>query len=245
MMQHARPSRFDGRLLDDVIGRVAKASRSFLGYPCRDELDYAEVYPLLRHAINNVGDPFGDSAYALNTHALEAEVVEFFAELLHAPKDRVWGYVANGSSEGTLHGLFIARERYPEAKVFLSSATHHGVQKSAHILRLETVVVDAQPSGELDYRDLKHRLFAEHGRPVIIVANIGTPATGAIDDLAQITEAVRAAGVQQLHLHCDAAFGGAIVPFLPDAPVSDFRQPISSIVISGHKFVGCPIQAIW
>lgn len=47
----------------------------------------------------------------------------------------------------------------------------------------------------------------------------------------------------QLNIHCDAAFFGMILPFLPEVETQpfDFRIGIDSIAISGHKMIGTPM----
>jgi histidine decarboxylase len=78
-------------------------------------------------------------------------------------------------------------------------------------------------------------------RPPTIVANVGTTMQGAIDRVEKIMEVLRRQNVDKFYIHCDAALMGMILPFIKDAPLFDFRLPIDSISVSGHKMIGSPI----
>jgi histidine decarboxylase len=73
------------------------------------------------------------------------------------------------------------------------------------------------------------------------VANIGTTVRGAIDNVEKIVNILKDNAISEFYIHCDAALGGMILPFIQEAPVFDFRLPIGSIAISGHKVIGSPI----
>jgi histidine decarboxylase len=45
----------------------------------------------------------------------------------------------------------------------------------------------------------------------------------------------------RFYIHCDAALSGTMLPFLTGAPTISFTRPISSVSVSGHKFLGCPL----
>jgi histidine decarboxylase len=90
-------------------------------------------------------------------------------------------------------------------------------------------------------RTWKKKMKAGIGRPPIIVASIGTTMKGAVDRVEKIIEILRRNAIQKFYIHCDAALGGMILPFADAAPVFDFRMPIGSISVSGHKMIGSPI----
>ena len=48
--------------------------------------------------------------------------------------------------------------------------------------------VGTQPSGEIDYDELRQRLEANSARPAIINVNIGTTVRGAVDDLDRVLQ---------------------------------------------------------
>ena len=105
--------------LDQLYSTIKREANHFIGYPCNIDFDYSELSPFLEQALNNVGDPFVSSNYRVNSHVLEREVVEYFAELTQAGSD-FWGYVTNGGTEGNMYGLYLARELYPEGIVYYS-----------------------------------------------------------------------------------------------------------------------------
>ena len=103
--------------LEELMAELTAARDNFLGYPVSKDFDYAELNQFFKYPINNLGDPYEASTYRVQTHEMEREVIDFFAELFRAnPKD-YWGYVTNGGSESNLYGLYIAREMYPKAMV--------------------------------------------------------------------------------------------------------------------------------
>ena len=164
------------------------------------------------------------------------------ADLYGIPGEASWGYVTSSGSEGNLYGLYLGREALPDGVLFHSSATHYSVPKAGRLLRMDARVVPARPDGRMDLAELARAVRAEGGRPAVVNVNLGTTMTGAHDDIAGIAEVLEREGVP-FHLHCDAALSGMTLPFmdpLADAPRIDFDQPVGSVSVSGHKFLGAP-----
>jgi histidine decarboxylase len=226
--------------LEALISKIQKKTSSFMGYPVAKDFDIDALLPLFQYPINNLGDPFVDSTYAVNSNEIEREVVGYFARLFKAPKDDWWGYVTNGGSEGNLYSLYLAREKYPKGIVYYSDSTHYSVRKNLHVLGVQSITIKSQKNGEMDYRDL-HQTIAQHRNvPVIIVANIGTTMTEAVDDIIKIKSVLRDLAIQQHYIHCDGALGAIINAFSKTNPLS-FELGVDSITLSGHKFIGSPI----
>ena len=226
--------------LDAFLQQLRVDADHFLGYPCTREFDYSPLYPFLSMPLNNVGDPFIDSRYHLNTHKYEREVIAFFTELLHA-KEETWGYVTNGGTEGNMYGIYLAREIYPDALLYYSEATHYSVPKILRMLHARNIMVKSQSNGEIDYQDLAETIRIHRDIPAIIFANIGTTMTGAVDNLDKIKLIIKDLAITQFYIHCDAALGGMILPFVDKSELFDFSVGIDSISISGHKMIGSPI----
>lgn len=216
-------------------------AKTFIGYPIARDFDYSEIYPLLELPLNNVGDPFVESTYDLNSRSLEQEVLTFFAELFRAPANNWWGYVSNGGSEGNLYGLYVARELYNNGIVYYSEATHYSVQKNIQLLNLRSIVIRCQPNGEMDYEDLQQMIRMHRDQPVIMLANIGTTMMEARDDLGKIRSVLKESAIKDYYIHCDAALAGTYSALLGLEPGFDFTHGADSIAISGHKFIGSPI----
>lgn len=227
--------------LDRLYDELKAEAKRCLGYPCNHAFDYSEIYRFLNLAMNNVGDPFQDSTYALNTLELEREVIEIFAELTHLPQEELWGYVTNGGTEGNMYGLYLAREMYPNGMVYFSEHTHYSVAKILRLQHTPSIMIKAQENGEMDYDDLAESLLVNRDVPPIIFANIGTTMTGAIDDLDRIRGILKEQNIENAYIHADAALHGLGLAFIDNPPPWDFAAGIDSLSISGHKWFGAPI----
>jgi len=227
--------------LQELLTRAEHARDEFLGYPVSKDFDYSFLADFLGVPLNNLGDPFTDSTWRVDSRAIEREVVEFFAQLTRAPEGDWWGYVTNGGSESNLYGLYLARELYPQGIVYFSEETHYSVSKNLHLLNMRHIMIRAQDSGEIDYDDLYETLKLHRDAPPIIFANIGTTMTEGKDDIARIRTMLEKLAIHQHYIHSDAALCGPIAPFLDPRPAFDFADGADSIAISGHKFIGSPI----
>jgi histidine decarboxylase len=231
---------FRDRLQQQLI-QIQEKTQFFLGYPVSKDFDYSELLPFLQYPLNNLGDPFVDSTYAVDSREMEKEVVDFFAEMFRAPKNDRWGYVTNGGSEGNLYGLYLARELYPKAMVYYSESTHYSVHKNLHLLGMPNIVIRSQQNGEIDYDDLRNTIQMNRHMPVIILANIGTTMTEARDDVKRIKGILKDLAVKQHYIHADGALSGSYSAFIDPRPAFDFEDGVDSIAISGHKFIGSPM----
>lgn len=211
---------------------------SMLGYPINTKNDYFPLYPFLHYPLINLGDPFTPSSWRVNSEDFEVEVIQFFAKLYKMPKNDFWGYLTSGGTEGNLYGIFVARELYPNGVLYFSKDTHYSISKIARLLRIKCVLVESQPHGEIDYVDLEAKILENKSNPVILNLNLGTTMKGAIDNVDKAVAILHKNKITDFHIHCDAALFGMILPFLKAAPQADFRQPIGSLAISGHKFIG-------
>lgn len=227
--------------LDALYARLRSKMRSSVGYPCNQAFDYGPLHRFLEFSLNNLGDPFAESNYKINTQAIEREVIDTFAGLTRAPADNVWGYVTNGGTEGNMYGLYLARELFPKGIVYFSEDTHYSVVKILHVLGVRSIMIKSQPNGEMDYEDLKETIRLYRDVPPIIFANIGTTMKQAVDSVPAIMDILRGMAISQYYLHCDAALSGMILPFVDKPQPFDFAAGADSISISGHKFIGSPI----
>jgi len=230
----------DQKKLDDLFAGMRKGREFMTGYPCNQGYDYNELAPLLNVSANNIGDPWQNSNYAMNTLEFEREVLKMFGEWLHAPEDNMWGYITGGGTEGNMYGLYLARELHPKGIVYYSEDTHYSVTKIIHVLNMQSIMIRSQENGEIDYDDLRETVRLNRDKPAIIFANIGTTMKQAVDNLPKIKDILRSLAINDYYLHSDAAFPGAYFPFIDNAPPFDFAAGTHSISISGHKFIGSP-----
>lgn len=229
------------RVLAELAAHLEADLTTNIGFPSTLDIDYRRLWPFFNHVLNNVGDPFVESAYPRNTKHLERELLAWFAELMRASHSW-WGVTTSGGTEGIEYGLVHARRRYPEAVAVFSQAAHYSVMKSAIKLGLPTVAVRTGHDGMLDLYDLRDVVRAQRHRPIIVVASIGTTMTEAIDDVGTIREILAEQAVSRAWVHSDAALSGLPLALLPPGgrPRYDLADGADSISISGHKFLGSP-----
>ena len=227
--------------VERTLGNFAAEAAHQIGYPANQQHDYSDLLQFLAHSANNIGDPFQDSNFRINTHDIEREVIADFADLMRLEPQEAWGYVTSGGTEGNMYGLFIARETHPEGTVYFSQDTHYSVLKLLRLLNMQGITVRGQPNGEMDYADLRENLHLNSDSPAIIVANIGTTMKGAVDNLDAIKQVLTDTGVQECYIHADAALSGMILPFVPNPQPHGFDAGIDSIAVSGHKLMGAPV----
>jgi histidine decarboxylase len=229
----------DGEL--DALLRQFDDQRAVqIGFPGAHDFDYSELAPFFAYLLNNVGDPEVGSSFRSHTKHLEREVVTFLADLFRAPVDDRWGYVTNGGSESNLYALHLGRKLFPDGLVYCSEAAHYSVFKAIDLLAMKFVSVRSISSGEMDYEDLGRALSPHRDRAAIVVANIGTTVTEAVDDVGRIKTVLLERSMRRHFIHSDAALSGIPLALLNKRPRFDLADGADSIAISGHKFIGTP-----
>ncbi len=227
--------------LDRLLSQVRTAGEHQVGYPTNLRFDYSPLYPFLDYSLNNVGDPFHESNYWINTHEIERDVIFHFARLMRIDPNEAWGYVTSGGTEGNMYGLYLARELYPNAMFYFSEDTHYSVLKNVRVLNARYIMIKRQENGEIDYRDLHDMINVHRDVPAVIMANIGTTMRGAVDDLGRIKRVLQDSAVTSSYIHADAALSGMILPFVAEPQLFGFDAGIDSISVSGHKLLGAPL----
>ncbi len=233
----------DNERLLKLKHNIEQATNTFLGYPVSKDFDYSELNDFLSYPINNLGDPFEDGTYKVQTHEMEKEVVSFFAKLFRAQPNNYWGYVTNGGSESNLYGLYLARELYPKAMVYYSESTHYSVRKNIHLLNIPSIIIRSQENGEIDYEDFENTVKMNRHKPAIVLTTFGTTMKEAKDDVSKIKQILKHLAIYDHYIHCDAALSGTYGAFMEPRVPFDFKDGADSISISGHKFIGSPIPS--
>ena len=190
-----------------------------------------------KQGINNAGDPFsGQSFYQLNSHDDERVLVNRFAyDILKCAPKSVWGYCASGSTEAIINGLWMARKRFEEVPtVYASKDCHFCVPKAADMLCMRFESVDTDDDGCMDMDVLGERL-KKAKTPSIVVLTLGTTVRNTYDNIEQFYTKVK--DLSKVHVHFDAAFGGAVYPFTKPEWL---LHPFDTFNVSFHKFFGCP-----
>jgi histidine decarboxylase len=232
--------RADRALLEEIAAQMHEARFQSVGAPVNLDFDYRHLAPFLAVHANNAGSPCGTSEYRLHTKHFERAVVDFFAHLAKAPPDTTFGYVTNGGTDSNLFGVFVGRERHPDAVLYASEDVHYSVPKIARLLRMDFVPIATDQHGSMDPHALE-AVCRQKGGAAVVVVTVGSTGTGAIDDLPGIRHALASAGIARTHLHADAAFGGLLAALAPRPVPWAFADGIDSVAISGHKMIGSPI----
>jgi aromatic-L-amino-acid decarboxylase len=255
---------FAGTLGDDGVGllaalgefreRVLPASMGtphplYLGLVNSSPLPAAALADLLVSALNNNGGAFHQSPAMT---ACEAEVVRAFARLYDMP-DGAEGMFLPGGTYATLQALVLARGRAigrrapgPGLRVYASDAAHFSVARSAFVAGVgaeDVVSLPASGRGELDVGLLAEAIRRDRGdgkTPLAVVATAGTTGTGAVDRIAEVVDLCAA---EDVWLHIDACYGGAIalLPELRDLLAGAGRA--QSIAVDPHKWFFIPVTA--
>ena len=230
-------------VLATVLARAAQAQHRTIGFPAATDIDWSRVQGLFTRLFNNVGDPATAPGGEAHTNSLEVEVVQWFADLVGLPQYDRWGYVTSGGTEGNIAALKVARDRFPDAVLYLTHASHYSIRKTAGLLGLgpsDVVAVGDSWYGEMDYEHFEQLVAGHRGRPAIVVATAGTTLWEAVDQPDRIEAILHRHGVYRHHIHVDAALAG--VPLALDGFLGlGAGSPVDSVAMSGHKFLGTPI----
>lgn len=238
--------------LEDLFSQLRNKSFGMPLNQDRIDLSALGLSGLATHAINNLGDPYQQGYYQIESKAYEREVINYIASLYELYDDP-WGYIANGVGEANLFSLFMGRD-FLERKsrsnlhdgaikpiLFFSKAAHYSIPKAARILDLQSRIIDVDESGEINYFDLEHAINQYQYRPMLFALNMGTVFSGATDDLLRVNDLLQKYNVSDYFLHCDANLSGMIQPFVTKPMAMSFEQGMDSIVIAADKFLGSPI----
>ena len=175
----------------------------------------------------NLGDP----GLFPGTTKIEDLLIHSFGELMHHPK--AGGYATAGGTESNLQAIRIAKKLKPEIKkpnIVVPASAHFSFDKTCDILGLEMRIA---PYGE-NYRVNCEKMAEMVDKNTISIVGIaGTTEYGMVDDIREIG---KIALDNDIFCHVDAAFGGMVIPFLPDPMPFDFEVPgVSSISLDPHK----------
>jgi len=181
----------------------------------------------------------GDSGLFPGSTQIEKEVVHELATLLQG--ENAAGFVVSGGTEANLMALLAARNiaKIDRPEVVLPKSAHFSFTKICNLLSLKPVYSRVDSSFRVDTLDVEKCISKN---TVAIVGTAGTAELGAIDPIDKLSEiAIR----YNVYLHVDAAFGGLIIPFLPNPkPTFNFSlKGVESITVDPHKMGMAAIPA--
>ena len=192
------------------------------------------------------------------TH-LEMRVIRWMNDLIGFGK-RAFGVFTSGGGVANTIALKLARDGVAgidsrrtglrrdlvgRLRVYASDQAHFSIARSLDLLGLgENALVRIKTDHDMKLRvdhlseaiesDLRHRHV-----PMAVVATAGTTNTGTIDPLREIARLTRA---RRLHLHVDAAYGGALLFSNRYSSRLDGLRLADSVTIDPHKWLFQPFS---
>ncbi len=181
--------------------------------------------------------------------ALELVVLDWFRQWVGYPEEAA-GVLVSGGSAANLTALACAREARigamdDQAVVYLSDQTHSSVARAARALgfrpgQVRVIPTDAHVRMRSDA--LEGAIAADRAdgrRPLMVVANAGTTAAGAVDPLHEVSEICRR---EEIWLHVDGAYGAfACLSERGRAALAGIELA-DSITLDPHKWLYQPIE---
>lgn len=129
---------------------------------------------------------------------------------------------------------------------YAKGSTHYSVPKIAEIQRLNIKPIIANPDGSINLNDLKKQIMLHlESHPyssIIVIANIGTTITGAIDDVPGIKKILDDTKSKPTYtIHLDGALTGFVMPILkPFGDIPNYFESLgaNTLAVSAHKYPG-------
>ena len=178
---------------------------------------------------------------------IEETAVAWLARFMGYP-ETAGGILTSGGSLSTLSAIVAAREtRLPDdfsrGTLYISEETHYCVPKAARIAgfrdwQIRRIAVDARR--RIDTRALAHAVDVDRTKgfkPFLIIANVGTTNTGAIDDIPRMHAIARS---HSMWLHADAAYGGFFRLATGGPELMPDIEECDSITLDPHKGMFLP-----
>jgi tyrosine decarboxylase/aspartate 1-decarboxylase len=173
----------------------------------------------------------GDSGLFQGAAKLEKEVIDQLASLLN--NKAASGFLVSGGTEANLMALLAARnmKKIRKPEVVLAESAHFSLTKICNLLNIEPVYAKLDSSFRVVPVEVENKITEN---TIAIVGTVGTAELGIIDPIEQLSIIARK---HNIWLHVDAAFGGLIVPFLPQRrmPLDFSLDSVKSITVDPHK----------
>jgi glutamate/tyrosine decarboxylase-like PLP-dependent enzyme len=232
---HAAPT-VDGSF-EAVLMEVAERLRE----------DYPYFHPLYAGQMLKPPHPVARAAYALamwinpNNHALDVSKASSAMEkqavgeiaAMFGWEDHL-GHLCGGGTMANLEALWVAGRLHQGTVILASQQAHYTHGRISAVLGLGFEAIPSDRRGRIDVERLEERLA--RGGVGVVVATIGSTATGSVDSLPDIL-ALR--DKYSFRLHADAAYGGyfRLVDNLEPETASAYEllDRADSIVIDPHK----------
>jgi aromatic-L-amino-acid decarboxylase len=178
---------------------------------------------------------------------IEETAIAWLAGLMGYPKT-AGGILTSGGSLSTLSAIVAAREAkvpddFTKGVIYMSEETHYCFPKAAKVAgirdsQVRRIGVDERRRVDVDVLGKAIDADAASGlRPFMIVANVGTTNTGAVDDIASLVALGRK---HSMWVHADAAYGGFFRLAKEGAALMPSVEECDSITLDPHKGMFLP-----
>jgi aromatic-L-amino-acid decarboxylase len=241
-----------GRRLEALLARLAPAiaksyntaGPGYLAYIPGGGVYAAALADFIATATNRF---VGVSGAAPALAQIEETAVSWLCQLMGLPEGSR-GILTSGGSLSNFSAIASARherlgEDFRDGVIYFSEETHHCVAKAARLAGFPRAGLVALPT-DARYRLATEALeqavrqdLARGRRPFLVVANVGTTNTGAIDPLPEILRIARAHG---LWVHADAAYGGFFRLAEGGRDLLQGIEECDSITLDPHKGLFLP-----
>jgi aromatic-L-amino-acid decarboxylase len=220
------------RDLDEILlpGITHWQHPRYLAYFPSNTSEPAILAELLAATINSVSILWRTAPAATE---LEAVVAAWVGELLGLPAG--WhGHIEDSASTGTFTAAIAARHATGRNIIVCSQETHSSAAKAARMLGMELRQVPCDAA-----QRMRPDALGDLADAAIVVATVGTTASGAVDPVPAIAEACRAAGAW---LHVDAAYAGSAMVCPEHRWAFAGVEHADSVVVNAHKWMLTPMD---
>lgn len=178
---------------------------------------------------------------------IEETAIAWLARIMGYP-ETAGGILTSGGSLSTLSAIVAAREAklpddFSKGTMYISDETHYCVPKAARVAgfrdwQVRRIGVDARR--RIDVKALAHAVEADRMKglkPFLIIANVGTTNTGAIDEIPRLVSIGRS---HSMWVHADAAYGGFFRLASAGPSLMPEIEECDSITLDPHKGMFLP-----
>ncbi|OFY63378.1 MAG: hypothetical protein A3H98_04915 [Bacteroidetes bacterium RIFCSPLOWO2_02_FULL_36_8] len=180
---------------------------------------------------------------------LENRMISWMCHLLKFPNTAA-GNITSGGSMANLIALVTARDKFIKKfknqtnwVIYLSSQTHHSVEKSLRVIGLGDIKVRKIPMDKhfrMNTTILSDTISSDKNsglHPWLVLGNAGTTDTGACDNLIVLSKICRKFN---LWFHVDAAYGGFFLLSPQGKKIMKGINYADSVVMDPHKGLFLP-----
>jgi len=221
-----------GQNLEDIESALQQAKSKDISYEkvLSSMCTYPHPVAVEAHRIF-IESNMGDYGLFMGTYELEKSVLTMLGDLLH--NSHPYGYLTTGGTESNIQAVRAMRNACKSIKdpnIIVSGSAHFSFDKIADILKINVRKARILPDLVVDTEDV---LSLIDKNTLGLVGIAGSTEFGQVDPISELS---KIAIDNYLPLHIDAAFGGFLLPFLPNHVPFDFSLPgVTSIAIDPHK----------